>query len=143
MVDLKKTKRKRTSLRQRRTFSLAVKKKVVKDIENGRCSVLEASRELGVSDRSIYNWLNIYSRYLKSSKELVVQDKSESYRSKELEKKIMELEAMIGRQHLENELLNKLIELAGQEYGSDLKKSFLKKALNGSVSTKASSTGSK
>jgi hypothetical protein len=37
----------KTSLRQVRFFSEAIKKKVVKDIEDGKVTVLAVSRELG------------------------------------------------------------------------------------------------
>jgi len=39
---------------QRRIFSEQVRKQTVKDIEKGKCSVSSASRELQVSDQSIY-----------------------------------------------------------------------------------------
>jgi hypothetical protein len=51
-----------------------------------------------------------------------MQMDSEQYRSKELEKKVTELEAALGRKQLEIDYLNKLIEIAGQDLGTDLKK---------------------
>src|SRR6187549_2512119 len=113
MVNGNKSKpQKRTSLRTRRIFSESIRKQTVKDIENGQCTVLQASRELQVSDKSIYNWLTRYSRYLGRNKVLIVEEKSEAYRTKELEKRIKELEAALGRKQLEMDLLNKIIELA-------------------------------
>ena len=53
---------------------------------------------------------------------LVMQMDSEQYKSKELEKKVTELEAALGRKQLEIDYLNKLIEIAGQDLGQDLKK---------------------
>jgi hypothetical protein len=49
---------------------------------------------------------------------------SEQYRSKELEKKVAELEAAVGRKQMEIDFLNKLIEIAGDELKVDLKKNF-------------------
>jgi transposase-like protein len=127
---------KKKSLKQHRIFSEAVKKQTVCDIEQGKCTVLEASRELQVSDQSIYNWIYRYSRYLQKNKLLVVEDKSEAYRSKELEKQIRELEAALGRKQMELELLNKIIDLANEEYKADLKKNFSNQPSSGSESTK-------
>ena len=135
--------KKKTSLRQRKIFSETVRKQVVKDIEKGKCTVLEASGELSVSDQSIYNWIHRYSRYLKKNKVLVVEDKSEVYKSKQLQWQIRELEATLGRKQIEIDLLNKVIELAGEEYHADLKKSFSKKPLSGSGSTGEPGTDTK
>ena len=131
------------ALRQRRLFSLTVKKQVVQDIERGKCTVLEASRELMVSDVSIYNWIYRFSLYLKKNKTLVVEDKSEAYRSKELEKRIKDLEAALGRKQMELDLLEKVIDLANDSYHTDLKKSLLNQPSSGSGSPKAKNTGTK
>lgn len=127
---------KKETLRQRRIFSKEVKKQVVRDIERGKCSITEASRELLVSDQSIYNWIYNYSRYLQKNKLLIVENKSELYRSKELEKRILELEAALGRKQIEIDILNKVIDLASEEYKTDLKKNLLSRSSNGSGSTK-------
>lgn len=130
---------KKLSLRQQRTFSPDIKRQVVKDIESGKCTVLEASRELQVCHQTIYSWIYRYSRYLHKNKRLVVEEKSEAYRTKELENRIRELEAALGRKQMELDLLNKVIELANEEYQTDLKKNILKRPLSGSESTKDSS----
>lgn len=117
-------------------YSEAVKKQTVKDIEQGKCTVLEASRELNASVTSVYVWVHKYSGYLQKNKKLVVEDKSESYQTKVLESKLREVEAALGRKQMELDFLNKLIELAGAELRMDLKKSFYIPALNGTVPTR-------
>lgn len=124
------------SIRQVRIFSDSIKKQIVKDIEQGKCSVSEASQELQVSDQSIYNWIYRYSLYLKKNMRLIVEDKSEKYHSKQLEQKIKELEAALGRKQMELDLLNKVIDLAGKTYNTDIKKNFLSHPLNGIDSKK-------
>jgi transposase-like protein len=123
---------KKVSLGQFRVFSEQIKRGIVKDIENGKCSVSQASKELSVSSTSIYNWIERYSRYLQHNKRLVVEDKSEAYQTEQLRKRILELEAALGRKQLELDLINKVVDLASEEYKTDLKKSFLKVASNGS-----------
>lgn len=126
---------KKASLRQLRVFSEAVKKKVVKDIEDGKISVLAASRDVGVSFQAVYSWLNKYSRHLQSSKRVVVEMESETYKSKELEKRILQLEAALGRKQLEIDFLNQMLEQGKKELGVDLKKKFSTPPFTGSGST--------
>ena len=60
---------------------------------------------------------------------------SESYKTKELEKRIQELEAALGRKQLEIDFLNKLIDLGKEELGVDLKKKLFTPPFNGSETT--------
>jgi transposase len=122
--------------RQVRIFSEALKKKAVRDIESGKCSVVMVCREYSVSNQAVYGWLNKYSRHLQSSKRMVVEMESEGYKSKELEQRIKELEAALGRKQLEVDYLNKLIEISSNEMGVDLKKKVNIPPLSGSESTK-------
>jgi len=117
--------------RQNRIFSEDVKKQVVRDIEKGKCTVTQATSELSVSYTSIYKWMYKYSLSLHKDRVLVVENKSEAYRSNELQKRITELEAALGRKQMEIDLLNKVIELAGKEQNVDLKKNFLGQLSNG------------
>ena len=57
---------------------------------------------------------------------MVVEDKSEAYRSQELEKRIKDLEAALGRKQMEVDFLSKIIDLANEEYKTDLKKNLPK-----------------
>ncbi len=135
--------KKKSSLMQHRTFSEAIRRQTVKDIEAGKCSVLEASRELSVTAGAIYKWVHLYSRYLSKNKVMVVEEKSEAYRSKELEKRLKEAEAALGRKQMEIDFLNKLIEFADEEYKIDIKKNLSKGPLPGSSSTKGKDTSTK
>jgi transposase-like protein len=110
------------SLKPRRIFSDALKKKVIKDIERGKVSVGGVSREYQVSEQAVYKWLKKFSTYLHPSTTLVMEMDSEQYRSKELEKKVAALEAALGRKQMEVDYLNKLIEIAEKDLGLDLKK---------------------
>jgi len=118
--------------RQRRIFSESIRKQTVKDIEEGKCTVKQACNELLVSDVSVYRWIEKYSRYLKKNKVLIVEDKSEAYRTKELERKIKELEAALGRKTLESEYFQGLIDIASKELSIDIKKNFAEKTLTNS-----------
>lgn len=134
---------KKTTLLPRRTFSETVKKQVVQDIEQGKATVRQASQEIGAHASTIYLWLYRYSRYLLKNKVMVVEDKSESYRTKELEKQLKEAEAALGRKQMEIDFLNKLIEFADEEYKTDIKKNLQKGPSVGSKSTKGKDTNTK
>lgn len=139
-----KTKRqKKVSLTPVRRFSEEVKRSVVKEVEAGKATVRQASQELVVSEQSIYRWIYQYSRYLKKNRVMVVEDKSESYRTKELEKRLKEAEAALGRKQMEIDFLNKLIEFADEEFKIDIKKNLSKGPLPGSNSTKGKGTSTK
>ena len=126
----------RKSLKPRRIFSEQLKKKIIKDIDEGKTNVTGAGREYQVSNVAIYRWLKKYSAHLHPSTTIVMQMDSEQYRSRELEKKIAELESVIGRKQMEIDYLNKLIELSGKELGIDLKKNINTVASIGSGNTK-------
>jgi transposase len=110
------------SLRPRRIFSDQLKKKIVKDIEANKVNILGVSREYQVSQASVYNWLNKFSAHLHPTTTIVMQMDSEQYKTKELEKRVAELEAALGRKQLEIDFLNKLIDIADEDLGINIKK---------------------
>ena len=120
------------SLRQRRIFSDKLKRKIVKDITGGKVNVTAVSREYDVSIAAIYKWLKKFSADLHPSTTIVMQMDSEQYKSKELEKKVTELEAALGRKQMELDYLNKLIEIAEKELGTNIKKNIKLNASAGS-----------
>ena len=133
----------KTSIATRRKFSEEVKKKIVHDIESGAATVLQSSRELLATEQTIYRWIYKYSRYLKKNRVMVIEDKSEAYRTKELEKRLKEAEAALGRKQMEIDFLNKLIEFANEEFKTDLKKNLSKGPSPGSKPIKGKGTSTK
>ena len=112
--------------REKRIFSDVLKRKIIKDLEQGKVRVAQVCRDYSVSHQSVYNWLEKYSSSYNKQVRIVVEGKSESFRSKELEKENKELQAALGRKQLEVEFLNKLIERVGKELGVDIKKNYLR-----------------
>jgi len=119
----------------KRIFSDVLKRKIIKDLERGKVTVAQVSRDYSVSQQSVYNWLEKYSSSYNKQVRIVVEGKSESFRSKELEKENKELQAALGRKQLEVEFLNKLIERVGKELGVDIKKKLSTTPLTGSGNT--------
>ncbi len=141
MTQIKTTKV--THLRQRRVFSEGIRRSTVQDIEQGKCTVSQVAKELGVSNNTIYQWIYRYSRYLIKNRVMVVEDNSEAYRSQELDKRIKELEAALGRKQMEIDLLSKIIDLANKEYKTDLKKNLSNEPSKNSESKKGPHTNTK
>jgi len=112
------------SIKVRRTFSESLKKKIVRDIEKGKAGVRAVSREYDVSITSVYSWIKKYCRHLQSGETIVMQMDSESYKTKALEKRIVELEAALGRKQLEVDFLDQLLNQGKEQLGIDLKKKF-------------------
>jgi len=120
---------KKTSFKQVRFFSLDLKKYIVKEIESGQFSIIQASREYGVSQQTVYNWLYQYSKNLKKGTRVVVEQDSVDKTVEELKRQVKELQAALGRKSLQADLYEIMIDLASKEFGTDLKKNFGDQAL--------------
>ena len=111
-------------LRVKRVFSEELKRKIVKELESGKSRVCDLCRAYEVSEKSIYNWVEKYSPYLKRGEQVVVESQSETQRVLVLSKKTEELERLVGKKQIAIEYLERLIEMANKEFGVDLKKNF-------------------
>ena len=112
--------------RRYRRFSDAFKKKRFQEIEEGRATVGEISQAYEVSDTAVYKWLEKYSRREKPER-TIVESKSDTTKIISLEKRIAELERLLGQKQIEIEFKDKMIELAEKEYRIDIKKKLNKK----------------
>jgi transposase len=122
-------------IRERRVFSEEIKKKAVKDLVGKRTTIKALANEHQISYQSVYSWLYKYSPYHEQKCTLVVQMKSEEIKTSELQKRIAELERVVGQKQLEIDFLNKLFEIGSSELGFDLKKNFSTPPLNGTDGT--------
>ena len=129
-------------IRERRIFSEDVKKKAVKDLTSKRTTIKALMNEHQVSHQTVYQWLYKYSPYHEQKCTLVVQMKSEETKNSELQKRVAELERVVGQKQLEIDFLNKLLEIGSSELGFDLKKNFNIPLSNGTGGT-GKSTASK
>jgi transposase len=125
-------------IRERRVFSEEVKKKAVKDLTSKRTTIKSLTNEHQISQQTVYRWLYKYSPYHEQKCTLVVQMKSEETKNCELQKRIAELERVVGQKQLEIEFLNKVLEIGSSELGFDLKKNFSTPPLNGTGGTAGS-----
>ena len=107
-----------------RIFSASFKEEKVRELEKKEITVSELSRLYEVSSVAIYKWMQQYGKQYKKKVRMVVEKESESAKRLELERKVTELERLIGRKQIEVEYLNKVIEEGSKLLGEDLKKKF-------------------
>lgn len=113
---------KKVSIHPRRVFSEEFKKARVKEYENGQFTVKEVSRLFHISEAVIYRWIYRYSAYNKKSVKIVEMSGSSTQKLKDLELRIKELEQIVGQKQLKIDYLEKMIELAKNEFDIDIKK---------------------
>jgi transposase-like protein len=111
-------------IKQTRHFSEDLRKQVVGQIERREMTVSQATREYAVSSSAVYKWLYRYSRTLVKGTRMVMEKDSQEKSLQELRNRIKELEAALGRKSLEADLYRVIVDLASEEYKTDLKKSF-------------------
>lgn len=136
-VDPKPTSR----LRQSRTFSEEFKRQKVQQIVDKLLTVSDVITTYGVCKTTVYRWLDQYSSFHQKGIRQVVQLESEAHKTKLLLQQVAELERSIGQKQLKIDYLEKLVELADQEFNVDLKKNFADPSSNGSANTKMPTLG--
>ena len=105
-----------------RVYSEDFKLKIVKDYESGTHSVLELSKLYDIHNVTIYNWIYKYSQYNKKSIQVVELKDSQMDKIKKLEQRIAELERSLGQKQMNIDYLEKMIDIAKEEYDIDIKK---------------------
>lgn len=108
--------------RRNRTFSEEFKKGKVKDIEQGLITISEVCKAYEVSNTAVYRWLKTYGTNQEKKERMVVETESDTHKLLLLKQKVAELERLLGQKQVILEFQNKLIELAEENYGIDIKK---------------------
>lgn len=122
-------------LRSHRKFTEDFKRKIVKEFEQGTLSVCQMSRLYGIANTQIYDWIYKFSIFNEKGSRIVEMKDSQTTKFKELEQRIKELEQNVGQKQIKIEFLEKMIELAKQEFNIDIKKNFATPQSNGSKKT--------
>jgi transposase-like protein len=113
---------KQVTIRRARVFSEEFRKARVKEYETGQFSVQEMVKLFSISHVVLYRWIYRYSTYNKRGIKIVEMADSSKQRVKDMQKRIAELERIVGQKQLNIDFLEKMIELAKEEYGIDVKK---------------------
>ena len=107
---------------RKRKFSEDLKLKIVKEYESGAFSVVEMTKVYDISYQTIYNWIYKYSKYNKKSIQVVEMKDSQAHKMKQMEARIKELERTVGQKQMNIDYLEKMIDLAKENFDIDIKK---------------------
>ena len=106
-----------------RTFSDAFKREKVELISLGKLKIAEVSKIYGVSKSAVYVWIQKYGK-IAPGERIVVEKVSEAAKTLELQKKIAELERVIGRQQVKIEYQDAVIDIGSELLGEKIKKKY-------------------
>lgn len=111
-----------TKGKERRLYSVELKRRVVKEFETGKMSQGDLTRLYGLRRGAIWDWLQEYGTINNRKRivEVVMSDQKE---------KIEELQKALADAHLKLRIYDAIIEEANNEYSTDIKKNFGTKAL--------------
>ena len=112
------------SERMHRKFSDSFRIQKVRELETGKTKVSELCRQYEVSNTSVYRWLNKFGTMKDKKERLVVETDSDTKQLLALKKRVAELERMIGQKQILIDFKDKMIEIAEETYGVDIKKKF-------------------
>lgn len=115
------------SERQTRHFSNNFKRAKVREIELGKSRISEISRQYEVSTVSVYRWMAKFGNMKNKPERIIVETDSDTRQLLELKKKVAELERIIGQKQVLLDFKDKMIDLAEETYGVDIKKKFTTK----------------
>ena len=110
--------------RRQRHFSDSFKIKKVREIETGKAKVSELCKQYEVSATNVYRWLNKFGTMKSKKERLIVETDSDTKQLLELKKKVAELEQIIGQKQILIDFKDKMIDLAEEAYGVDIKKKY-------------------
>lgn len=111
-------------LRKRRVFTEDFKKSIVKDFESGNYSVGQLARLHQIQGVVLYRWIHKYSNFNEKGSRIVEMKDSSSEKLKALERKVKELEAIVGQKQIKIDFLEKMMDIAKEELDIDIKKNY-------------------
>lgn len=111
-----------------RRFSESFRRKKVQEIESGQVKISEVCRVYQTSRASVYKWIKKFGTMKSKNERLVVETDSDSKKLIEMQKRISELERMVGQKQIQIDFLNKVIDVAEETYNVEIKKNLCQKA---------------
>ena len=125
--------------RSRRHFSDSFRIQKVRELETGKTKVSELCKQYEVTDTTVYRWLNKFGTMKDKKERLIIETDSDTKQLLSLKKKIADLERIVGQKQILIDFHEKMIELAEEAYGVDIKKKFSTKQSNTSGTTENNS----
>lgn len=120
-------------INSKRVFSEDFKKSIVKEYETGKFTVNQLAEIYSIQSAVIYRWIYRYSTYQIKNVKIVEMAESSTLKLRDLQKRIAELERIVGQKQLNIDFLEKIIDIAKDDLGIDIKKNFDTLHSNGST----------
>lgn len=115
-----------------RRYSESFKLKILSELSTGKYTKRQLGRTYGIQNSTINEWIKKYKRTDLMNTRIIVQDKDEITRIKELQKEVEKLKQIMIKKDLEQLVSDSYLEVAAEELGlksvDELKKKFGKKA---------------
>jgi transposase-like protein len=118
------------SERRRRIFSEDFKRKKVQEIETGQSRVCDICKQYQVSKTNVHRWISKFGSMRSKKERLIVETQSDTIQNIELKKRVAELERIVGQKQIIIDFQEKMIDLAEEEYGIDIKKKLERRPLS-------------
>ena len=112
------------SERRNRRFSDSFKIQKVRELETGKVKISELCEQYELAPVSVYRWLSKFGSMKAKIERIVVETDSDTKQLLELKKKVAELERVVGQKQILLDFKDKMIDLAEETYGVDIKKKF-------------------
>jgi len=116
----------RDKKRTQRDYTMAFKLKVISEVEKGEMTYKEAQRQYGIQGRStVLVWLRKHGSldWRRPRQHIMTIPNSKETPAQ----KIKRLERELSDERLKNEILNKTIDRADEQYGTSIRKKILPK----------------
>lgn len=123
-------------IRKKRHYSDEFKRELVSIYESGQYSVLQLEKLYGIGNTTLYNWIYKFSIFNEKGIRVVEMKASNFNKLKELERKVKELEQVIGQKQIKIDYLEKMIDIAKEDLKIDIKKNFSTSQSTGSETIK-------
>lgn len=111
-------------IKKKRHYSDDFKKELVRIFESGEYSILQLKNLYGVGNQSIYNWIYKFSTFNEKGIRAVEMKKGSSLKLKELSQKVKDLERIVGQKQIKIDYLEKMVDIAKDEFNIDFKKKY-------------------
>ncbi len=109
-------------IRKKRKFSEEFKRSIVSEFESGKFSVCQLERLHHISSSIIYRWIYKFSIFNERGYRIIEMKTSSTQKLKELEQQVKDLEGLLGKKQIKIDYLEKLIDIAKDEFDIDIKK---------------------
>ncbi|HOL00200.1 MAG TPA: transposase [Paludibacteraceae bacterium] len=110
-----------TAERRQRRFSDNFKIQKIRGIEAGITKVSEICSQYQVASKNVYLWINKFGSMKNKKERMIVETESDTRQLIALKKRISELEQIIGHKQILIDFQSKMIDLAEETYGVDIK----------------------